>query len=138
MSELGTTAAALRPVRFALPAAPISHPFYETLATILLCPILLSVAVWNGFPIIFYDTGAYMLQGLGHVFIAERSPIYSGFLWLTGGDASLWFVAAAQCAITASVVNAVPGFATTTATTASTQRGCGTPTTATSETSGRR
>lgn len=104
MSELGTTAASLRPVRFALPAAPISHPLYEALGTILLCPILLSVALWNGFPIIFYDTGAYMLQGLGHLFIAERSPIYSEFLAVTGGAASLWFVAIAQCAVTAFVM----------------------------------
>lgn len=35
MSELGTTAATLRPVRFALPAAPIAQPFYEVLATLL-------------------------------------------------------------------------------------------------------
>ena len=104
MSELGSTAADLRPLRFALPAAPLSQPLYEVLGTLLLCPILLSVAVWNGFPIIFYDTGAYMLQGLGHLFIAERSPIYSGFLSLTGGAFSLWFVAIAQCAITAFVM----------------------------------
>jgi hypothetical protein len=104
MSELGTTAATLRPVRFALPAAPISHPFYETLGVLLLCPLLLSVALWNGFPIIFYDTGAYMLQGLGHLFIAERSPVYSGFLSLAGGATSLWLVAIAQCAITAFVM----------------------------------
>jgi hypothetical protein len=104
MSELGSTAAGMRPVRFALPAAPISNPAYEALGALLLCPILLSVAMWNGFPIIFYDTGAYMLQGLGHVFIAERSPVYSGFLSATGGALSLWLVAIAQCAITAFVM----------------------------------
>ncbi len=104
MSELGTTAAILRPVRFALPAAPLSNPWAETLGVLLLCPILLSVAVWNGFPIIFYDTGAYMLQGLGHLFIAERSPIYSGFLSVAGGAYSLWLVAIVQCVITAFVM----------------------------------
>ncbi len=62
---------------------------------------LMSVAAWNGFPIIFYDTGAYMLQGLGHVFLAERSPVYSGFIALAGARTSLWLVAAAQCLITA-------------------------------------
>ena len=101
MSEFGSTAAGMRPVRFALPAAPLSQPLYEALGVLLLCPILLGVAAWNGFPIIFYDTGAYMLQGLGHLFIAERSPIYSGFLALSGGAVSLWLVAIAQCAITA-------------------------------------
>ncbi|HXC56632.1 MAG TPA: hypothetical protein VNU97_15140 [Rhizomicrobium sp.] len=104
MSELGSTAADLRPVRFALPAAPLSRPLTEAAGTLLLSAMLLSVAVWNGFPIIFYDTGAYMLQGLGHLFIAERSPIYSGFLAVTGGAASLWFVAIAQCAVTGFVM----------------------------------
>jgi hypothetical protein len=107
MSELGTTVAGhapARPVRFVLPAAPISAPFYEALAVLLLCPILLTVALWNGFPIIFYDTGAYMLQGLGHVYIAERSPVYSLFLEIAGGRESLWLVAIAQCLMTAFVI----------------------------------
>ena len=74
MSEVGTTADVLRPSRLALPDAPISRPAVEAVGTLLLSLCLLSVAVWNGFPIIFYDTGAYMMQGLGHVFLAERSP----------------------------------------------------------------
>jgi len=107
MSEYGTTATgttALRAARLALPAAPIARTFNEVLATVLLIPILLSVAAWNGFPIIFYDTGAYMLQGLGHMFLAERAPTYSTFLEWTGGHYSLWLVAIAQCAITAFVM----------------------------------
>jgi hypothetical protein len=107
MSELGSTVvgqAPARPVRLALSAVPIGAPLYEALSVLLLCPILMSVAVWNGFPIIFYDTGAYMLQGLGHVFIAERSPVYSLFLEAAGGRQSLWFVAIAQCAMTSFVM----------------------------------
>ena len=107
MSELGSTVAGRMPVRLVrlvLPAAPISAPLSEALSILLLCPILLSVAIWNGFPIIFYDTGAYMLQGLGHVFLAERSPVYSLFLERAGGRESLWFVAIAQCAMTAFVI----------------------------------
>lgn len=107
MSELGSTVvgrAPARPVRLVLPAAPIDRPINEALSILLLCPILLSVAIWNGFPIIFYDTGAYMLQGLGHVFIAERSPVYSLFLEFAGGRQSLWFVALSQCAMTAFVI----------------------------------
>ncbi|MEJ1969920.1 MAG: hypothetical protein WDN03_14980 [Rhizomicrobium sp.] len=107
MGEYGSTAtgdAALHTAGFTLPAAPIAQPLYESLAVLLLVPILLSVAAWNGFPIIFYDTGAYMLQGLGHVFVAERSPIYSTFLNVTGGAVSLWLVALAQCTITAFVM----------------------------------
>ncbi|MBL6936333.1 MAG: hypothetical protein ISS15_13235 [Alphaproteobacteria bacterium] len=107
MSEIGRTATgttALRTPRLVMPAAPIARPFNEIVGVVLLIPILLSVAAWNGFPIIFYDTGAYMLQGLGHVFIAERSPIYSAFLEWAGGRYSLWLVAIAQCAITAFVM----------------------------------
>ena len=45
---------------------------------VILSVMFLSVAVWNGFPLIFYDTGAYILEGLGHVFLVERSPVYAG------------------------------------------------------------
>jgi hypothetical protein len=61
MSELGSSVVdrvSPRPMRFVLPAAAISAPLYEAFSVLLLCPILLSVALWNGFPIIFYDTGA--------------------------------------------------------------------------------
>jgi hypothetical protein len=107
MSELGSSVVdrvAPRPMRFVLPTAAISAPLYEAFSVLLLCPILLSVALWNGFPIIFYDTGAYMLQGLGHVFLAERSPVYSLFLEAAGGHVSLWLVAITQCVMTAFVI----------------------------------
>jgi hypothetical protein len=107
MSELGSSVVdrvSPRPMRFVLPTAAISTPLSEAFSVLLLCPILLSVALWNGFPIIFYDTGAYMLQGLGHVFLAERSPVYSLFLEAAGGHVSLWLVAITQCAMTAFVI----------------------------------
>lgn len=107
MSELGSAVVdrvSPRPLGFALPAAPIAAPLIEALSVLLLSPILLSVALWNGFPIIFYDTGAYMLQGFGHIFLAERSPVYSFFLEASGGRVSLWFVAIAQCFMTAFVI----------------------------------
>ena len=93
-----------RPFRLLLPVAAIGSPLGEVVSILALCPILLSVAIWNGFPIIFYDTGAYMLQGLGHVFLAERSPVYSLFLGAAGARESLWLVAIAQCAMTAFVI----------------------------------
>ena len=107
MSESTSTIAVggnSRPFRLVLPAAPISTPISEVASIVLLCPILLSVAIWNGFPIIFYDTGAYMLQGLGHVFLAERSPVYSWFLAAAGARESLWLVAVVQCAMIAFVI----------------------------------
>ena len=83
---------------------PLSNPIAEWVAVLLTVPLLLSVAVWNGFPLIFYDTGAYILQGFDHVFIAERSPVYSLFLRYAGGPASLWYVAVIQSVVVAFVI----------------------------------
>ena len=88
----------------AILAPTIDQPLAEISAIILLVPILLSIALWNGFPIIYYDTGAYMLEGLGHVFIAERSPVYSLFLAAAGARISFWSIAIVQALVTAYVI----------------------------------
>ncbi len=91
--------------RFAhVSSASLQNPLSEAAAIVLLCPILLSVAIWNGFPIIYYDTGAYLLEGLGHAFVVERSPVYSIFLFLAGGGWSLWTIAVLQALMTAFVM----------------------------------
>jgi len=66
--------------------------------------LFLTVAFWNRFPLVFYDTGAYMAEGLSGVFFAERSPVYSLLLPLTGAFLSLWWVAAAQSLMTALLI----------------------------------
>jgi hypothetical protein len=66
--------------------------------------LFLAVAFWNGFPLVFYDTGAYMAEGLSGAFFVERSPVYSLFLPLTGAFLSLWWVAAAQSLMTAFLI----------------------------------
>src|ERR1700683_5620035 len=83
---------------------PLRHRLTEIAAIVLLCPILLAVAIWNGFPIIYYDTGAYLLEGLGHAFVVERSPFYSIFLFLAGGGWSLWTIAVLQALMTSFVM----------------------------------
>lgn len=95
--------AAKRVARWALNAR-LHDPRAETIAVVLFVPLLLSAAWWNGFPIIFYDTGGYLWQGLGHVFIAERSPVYSLFLLYGGAARSLWLIAILQSVLTAYVV----------------------------------
>lgn len=82
----------------------VSHPWARAIAILLLVPILLGVALWNGFPIIFYDTGAYILEGLGHVFVAERGPVYSFLLRYSGAATSLWYIALLQATVTAFVM----------------------------------
>ena len=63
---------------------------------VLLALLFLGVAFWNHFPLVFYDTGAYMAEGLEGAFFVERSPVYSLLLPLTGAFFSLWWTAAAQ------------------------------------------
>src|SRR5678809_1547413 len=82
----------------------MTRPVQGTAACLLGMAILslmfLSVAMWNGFPLIFYDTGAYVLEGLGHVFVVERAPVYAEFLFLTGTRFSLWPVVVVQALLT--------------------------------------
>src|SRR6476646_273526 len=75
---------------------PLTNPLWEAVAVIGLCPLLLAVALWNGFPLIFYDTGAYMMQAFGDKFVPERSPVFSLFILFAGGGTSLWLVATLQ------------------------------------------
>jgi hypothetical protein len=87
-----------------LPAAPVVLPLWEVAAIALLTPLLLSLAIWNGFPFTFYDTGAYILQGFANFFVPERAAAYSYFLRFAGAQNSLWWVAATQTAIVAFVM----------------------------------
>jgi len=80
----------------ALPAKPVRGAGAVAAGLAILSVMFLSVAVWNGFPLIFYDTGAYILEGLGHVFLVERAPVYAELLFLAGGDFSLWPIVVLQ------------------------------------------
>ncbi|NIK90100.1 hypothetical protein FHS83_003418 [Rhizomicrobium palustre] len=84
-----------------LPAFPISHLGGELAAIALLTPMFLFVAVWNGFPFLFFDSGAYVLEGFARVFVPERSPVYSLFIHYADGRESLWYVAIIQSLLTA-------------------------------------
>jgi hypothetical protein len=97
-------AARTHPSHALLWQAPLTDPIAEAAGIVALCPMLLAVAVWNHFPIIFYDTGAYILQGLGGAFLEERSPVYSILLLVSGAAVSLWLVALVQAVITAFVI----------------------------------
>lgn len=82
----------------------VSDTWGEQVATLLLVPMLLWAAFWNGFPIIYYDTGAYVLEGLALHFLPERSPVYSLFLRFGGAAVSLWFVVVIQAVFAAFLV----------------------------------
>lgn len=83
--------------RFGFDAFPLANPLAEAAAIVLLVPVLLQAALWNGFPLLFFDTGAYMLEGFGHLFVPERAPVYAFFLRYGGGQANLWLIACLQC-----------------------------------------
>ena len=70
----------------------------------LLSAMFLAVAWWNGLPLFFYDTAGYLAEGLGGVFLVERSPVYSLLLFATGAKFSLWPIAVLQAAMTAFIV----------------------------------
>lgn len=63
--------------------------------------MLLGVAIWNGFPLVFYDTAAYLVEGLQGAFLVERSPVYSLLLAATGSVFSLWPVVILQSLLSA-------------------------------------
>ena len=66
--------------------------------------LFLGVAFWNGFPLMFYDTGAYLAEGLSGAFLVERSPVYSLFLLFAGSSFSLWPVVILQAVMTAYMI----------------------------------
>lgn len=107
MSLVGTASDGTAPLARAwarVALLTISQTSVEAIAILVLVPILLGVAFWNGFPLIFYDTGAYILEGFGHVLVAERGPVYSFLLRYAGAATSLWYVAMLQATITAFVM----------------------------------
>jgi hypothetical protein len=97
-------AARPHPGRFRLPAAPLSNVGAEVAAILLMVPVFLYMAFWNRFPFVFFDTGAYVLEGFARVFVPERSAVYSLFLHYAHGRQDLWYVAIAQSLITAFAV----------------------------------
>ncbi|HET7083240.1 MAG TPA: hypothetical protein VFI23_00605 [Rhizomicrobium sp.] len=87
-----------------LAAKPVRGGLVSALGIVLLSLMFLSVAVWNGFPLIFYDTGAYVLEGLGHVFLVERAPVYAELLFLAGARFSLWPIVILQALMTSAMI----------------------------------
>jgi hypothetical protein len=62
--------------------------------------VLLSVALYNGYPTVFSDTGSYLLTGAFLVAYAPfRAPGYSIFTKLTSLETSAWFIIVAQAVI---------------------------------------
>ena len=87
-----------------LPALPIQGFWPCAAGVAILAVMFLGAALWNGFPLIFYDTGAYVLEGLGHVFLVERAPVYAELLFLAGGSFSMWPIVILQAGLTGYII----------------------------------
>jgi hypothetical protein len=81
-----------RAARFAVPAA----------AAFLLWP-----ALWNGFPIVFADTGTYLSQAIHHYAGWDRPVFYSLFMLPLHATVTLWPVVVVQALLAAWVLRLV-------------------------------
>jgi hypothetical protein len=81
-----------RPVRLAVLAA----------AALLLWP-----ALWNGYPIVFADTGTYLSQAINHYAGWDRPVFYSLFMLPLHATVTVWPVVAAQGLLTVWVLRVV-------------------------------
>jgi len=68
--------------------------------------VMLAPAVWNGFPFMFYDTGAFIEMAIQGGFKPERSAFYSIFLSAFWPRFSLWPAMVAQVLMTVLVMAA--------------------------------
>jgi hypothetical protein len=83
--------------RFALDRLSVAaRPAFVAGAVIAGAALLLWPAFWNGYPILFSDTHAFLIQGDEPRMIWDKPWIYGPFLRLLHGGLTLWLPAAAQ------------------------------------------
>ena len=80
-----------------------SRPF----ALLLAAPPLLWPAVWNGYPLVFADTGTYLTQAIHHYAGWDRPIFYSLFMFPLHATVTVWPVVIVQALITAYVLHLV-------------------------------
>jgi len=70
--------------------------------------LLLAPAIYNGFPLMFPDTAAYMKVAYGHFWTLDRSGFYGLFTkpiaFLLPGEAGLWVIVLIQCGIISAIL----------------------------------
>ena len=69
-----------------------------TIASVAILVVLLSPAIWNGFPLIFPDTGGYLDRPILGTFGMGRSALYGAYLYL-GIPSSFWLNIVLQAAL---------------------------------------
>jgi hypothetical protein len=87
-----------------LSAARHRTGFFWLLAVVGSIGLLLAPAVWNGFPFMFYDTGAFIELAMQGGFKPERSAFYASFLAAFWPSFSLWPAMVAQVTMVVLVI----------------------------------
>jgi hypothetical protein len=66
--------------------------------------VLMWPALWNGYPILYSDTNAFMVQGILHFFIWDKPFVYGPWMSLFHWQYSLWPVLLAQALMVSSIL----------------------------------
>jgi len=90
-------------MRAALKVAMATRPVFRLAGAAAAVFFLIVPALWNGFPLLFFDTGGYLARLFDGTLAPGRSVVYG--LWLAAGAfANFWPVVIAQSALTVWVV----------------------------------
>jgi hypothetical protein len=89
------------------PAAAWLPQGQTVLAILLAAAMLLWPAVWNGYPIVFADSGTYLSQAVHHYIGWDRPVFYSLFLLPLHLTVTTWPIVVVQALLTASVLHYV-------------------------------
>jgi hypothetical protein len=83
-------------------AGVLRYLFFGAIAALL----LLWVALFNGYPTVYPDTGGYLYTALFHIELPPfRAPGYSAFIEQTGQGGSAWFTIAMQAILVITVLS---------------------------------
>jgi hypothetical protein len=75
--------------------------FLSSIVISILCVLTLcSVAIYNGYPVLFFDTQWYIVDLFLGMRDGQKSNVYSIFMYAVGGSFSLWAVIVAQAVVT--------------------------------------
>lgn len=74
------------------------------LAVILSIALLTAPAIWNGFPLLQYDTGGYLARWYEGTLVPSRAVVY-GLMLNAGAPAAFWPVVAVQAALTVWIIS---------------------------------
>jgi hypothetical protein len=78
--------------------------FLSGSASAIVCWLLLQApALWNGFPLLQYDTGGYLARWYEGTLVPSRAVVY-GLMLNAGAPAAFWPVVAAQAALTVWII----------------------------------